>query len=141
MTPEDLAQIAAVVTASEQRTAAAAAASEQRTADVIQTAVTASEQRTAAAVAASEQRTADTIQTAVTASEQRTSAAIQTAKDQTVEAMRDMQTEILRGLEAFARGNFARMHRLETSDADTNARITALEERVLMLETRPRPPQ
>jgi hypothetical protein len=36
--------------------------------------------------------------------------------------------------------NFARMHRLETSDADTNARITALEERVLMLETRPRPP-
>jgi hypothetical protein len=47
----------------------------------------------------------------------------------------------LRGLEAFARGNFARMHRLETSDADTNARITALEERVLMLETRPRPPQ
>jgi hypothetical protein len=37
--------------------------------------------------------------------------------------------------------NFARMHRLETSDADTNARITALEERVLMLETRPRPPR
>jgi hypothetical protein len=28
------------------------------------------------------------------------------------------------------------MHRLETSDADTNARITALEERVLYLETR-----
>jgi hypothetical protein len=51
-----------------------------------------------------------------------------------------MQTEILRGIEGFARGNFARMHRLETSDADTNARITALEERVLYLETR-RPPQ
>ena len=123
----------------------AVTASERRTADVIQTAVTASERRTAdaiqTAVTASEHRTAEAIQTAVTASEQRTGAAIQTAKDQTVEAMRDMQTEILRGLEAFARGNFARMHRLETSDADTNARITALEERVLMLETRPRPPQ
>jgi hypothetical protein len=51
-----------------------------------------------------------------------------------------MQTEILRGIEAFARGNFTRMHRIETSDADTNARIGALEERVLYLETR-RPPQ
>lgn len=59
----------------------------------------------------------------------------------TIEAMRDMQTEILKGIEAFARGNFARMHRLETSDTATNARIEALEERVLMLETRQRPPQ
>jgi hypothetical protein len=72
----------------------------------------------------------------VAASEERTNARIEGAKDQTVEAMRDMQTEILKGLEAFARGNFARMHRIETSDADTNARITALEERVLLLETR-----
>ena len=30
-----------------------------------------------------------------------------------IEQMRDMQTEIIRGLEAFARGNFARMHNLE----------------------------
>ena len=59
------------------------------------------------------------------------------------ETMRDMQTEILRGLESFARGNFARMHRLETrqqaSQDVENAiveRINALEERVLALETR-----
>lgn len=81
----------------------------------------------------------------VAAAEQRTDARIETAienaKGQTIEAMRDVQTEILKGLEAFARGNFARMHRIESSDADTNARITALEERVLMLETRQRPPQ
>jgi hypothetical protein len=51
-----------------------------------------------------------------------------------------VQTEILRGIEAFARGNFSRMHRIETSDTDTNTRIGALEERVLYLETR-RPPQ
>lgn len=37
-----------------------------------------------------------------------------------LEGMRDMQTEILRGLERFARGNYARMHRLESSDVDLN---------------------
>jgi hypothetical protein len=63
------------------------------------------------------------------------------AEQRTIEAMRDMQTEILKGIEAFARGNFARMHRLETSDAATTERLAALEERVLMLETRQRPPQ
>jgi len=66
---------------------------------------------------------------------------VNTAKADTIEAMRDMQTEILKGIEAFARGNFARMHRIEVSDNATNARIEALEERVLMLETRQRPPQ
>jgi len=39
-----------------------------------------------------------------------------------MEAMRDMQTELLRGMERFARGNFSRMHRLETSDNDLNER-------------------
>ncbi len=48
-----------------------------------------------------------------------------------------MQTEILRGFERFARGNFARVHRLETSDTATNERLAALEERVLALETHP----
>jgi hypothetical protein len=59
---------------------------------------------------------------------------------QLLEAMRDMQTEILRGIERFARGNFARMHRLEVSDQDLSERINALEERVLSLETRPPQP-
>ena len=55
----------------------------------------------------------------------------------TLETMRKMQTEILRGLERFARGNFARMHRLEVSDNDLNERLNALEERVTAIETRP----
>ena len=54
-----------------------------------------------------------------------------------MEAMRDMQTELLRGMERFARGNFSRMHRLETSDNDLNERINVLEERITALETRP----
>lgn len=110
MTPDDAEQITAIVAAAEQRTAEAIAATEQRTTEAI------------ADLAA------------------RTDATITAAKDQTVEAVRDMQTEMLRGIEAFARGNFARLHRIETSDADTNTRISALEERVLYLETR-RPPQ
>jgi len=76
----------------------------------------------------------------VDAAENRTNSRIEAAKDQTIEAMRAMQTERLKGLDAFARGNFARMHRLEASDTATNARIEALEQRVLMLETRQRPP-
>jgi hypothetical protein len=83
----------------------------------------------AAKIGASEERTLEAIAIQIGASEERT-----------LEAARAMQSEILRGLEAFARGNFARMHRIETSDADSNIRITALEERVLYLETR-RPPQ
>ncbi len=63
------------------------------------------------------------------------------AEGRTIEAMRDMQTEILKGIEAFARGNFARMRRLETSDSATTERLAAIEDRLLMLETRQRPPQ
>ena len=81
------------------------------------------------ALTANVENTAKSLLTAITQAEQRSN-----------EAARDMQTEILRGIEAFARGNFTRMHRIETSDADTNARIGALEERVLYLETR-RPAQ
>jgi hypothetical protein len=70
--------------------------------------------------------------------------AIATAKRETVEelteVMRDMQTEILKGLQAFAKGNFARFNSLESNQTDLNIRMAALEERVMYLETR-RPPQ
>jgi hypothetical protein len=95
----------------------------------ITTAIAASEQRTSAAIGAA-------IGAAIAASEQRT-------VDRLTEVMRDMQTEILTGLQAFARGNFTRFKTLEarvqTTDSnvlDNNARIAALEERVLYLETR-----
>ena len=70
--------------------------------------------------------------------------AIATAKRETVEelteVMRDMQTEILKGLQAFAKGNFTRFHTVESTQSDINIRMAALEERVMYLETR-RPPQ
>ncbi|MGC9945634.1 MAG: hypothetical protein ABSF64_04500 [Bryobacteraceae bacterium] len=70
-------------------------------------------------------------------SEARTLETIRDSEARTLETMRDMQTEILRGLERFARGNFARMHRLEVSDNDLNERMNALEERITAIETRP----
>jgi hypothetical protein len=60
--------------------------------------------------------------------------------DRLTEVMRDMQTEILTGLQAFAKGNFARFNSLESNQTDINIRLAALEERVMYLETR-RPPQ
>ena len=60
--------------------------------------------------------------------------------DRLTEVMRDMQTEILNGLQAFARGNFARFNSIESHQSDINIRLAAIEERVMYLETR-RPPQ
>jgi hypothetical protein len=94
------------------------------------------------------------LNTAVAASEQRITAAITEAiaasEARAAERARDLQTEILKGLESFARGNFARFHSVETRSlaveartqatdsnvVDINTRIAALEERVLYLETR-----
>jgi hypothetical protein len=78
--------------------------------------------------------TVSNLAAAIAEAEQRSIAASIAAEQRATERARDMQTEIVRGIEAFARGNFSRMHRLETSDT------AALEERVLYLETR-RPPQ
>jgi hypothetical protein len=69
--------------------------------------------------------------------------ALQATRDEIIEAVRDMQTETLRGLERFARGNFSRFHTIETTQADVNTRLGLLEERVLAVELRvpPQPPQ
>jgi len=68
-------------------------------------------------------------------------AAEQRIKEHATETARDLQTGILRGLEAFARGNFARLHAIESGQSDIAIRVTALEERVLYLETRRNPQQ
>jgi hypothetical protein len=73
------------------------------------------------------------VTTAIAAAEER-------IVDRLTEVMRDMQTEILTGLQAFAKGNFARFNSLESHQTDINIRLAALEERVMYLETR-RPPQ
>jgi hypothetical protein len=145
VTPEDIAQITAIVaTAKDEVTAVVTSAKDETIEQVTAIVATAKDQtidQVTAIVATSKDEVAAVVTSAKDQTVEQVTAIVATAKDQTIEAMRDMQTEILRGIEAFARGNFARMHRIETSDADTNARITALEERVLMLETRQRPSQ
>ena len=54
------------------------------------------------------------VTTAVAAAEQRITAAITAAEERAGERARDLQTEILRGLEAFAKGNFTRFHTVES---------------------------
>ena len=82
---------------------------------------------------ATQRDVATAITTAIAAAEER-------IVDRLTEVMRDMQTEILTGLQAFARGNFTRFHTVETTQTDIGIRMAALEERVMYLETR-RPPQ
>ncbi len=60
--------------------------------------------------------------------------------DALTEVLRDVQAEILKGLQAVAEDSFARFRSLESNQADINIRMAALEERVLYLETR-RPTQ
>ena len=83
------------------------------------------------------------IQAALESSKAHTDASIGALRDKLTEKMRDMQTEMLRGLEKFARGNFSRFHTLETTQADVNTRLGLLEERLLAVEIRvpPQPPR
>jgi hypothetical protein len=69
--------------------------------------------------------------------------ALHAMKDEIIEAVRDMQTEMLRGLERFSRGNFSRFHTIETTQADVNTRLGLVEERLLAVELRipPQPPR
>jgi ribosomal protein S10 len=84
-------------------------------------------------IAAAQRQTVDQLRGEIAAARQQT-------VEQLTETMRDMQSEILRGFETFARGNFVRLHTLESNQADVNLRLAVIEERLLNLETR-RPPQ
>lgn len=78
-------------------------------------------------------------QAAVASGKAHTDGPIPTFRD----ATRDMQTEMLRGLERFSRGNFSRFHTIETTQADVNTRLGLVEERLLAVELRipPQPPR
>jgi hypothetical protein len=58
------------------------------------------------------------VATAIAAAEER-------IVDRLTEVMREMQTEMLTGLQAFARGNFTRFHTVESTQTDLNIRMAA----------------
>ncbi len=60
-----------------------------------------------------------------------------TLREDLVEAIRDAQTELLRAFHGYATSVAARISVGEAHDAAFAARLSALEDRVLALETRP----
>ncbi len=59
-------------------------------------------------------------------------------EDRLVERMRDMQTELLRGFEAFSAGQVLRLRKVEADqsnlDASLSGRVDVLEKRMMQIE-------
>ncbi len=55
-----------------------------------------------------------------------------------MEFMRQIETNLLTSFHSYAKGQYARMHTLETVEQELRIRMETLEDRVLTLETRPR---
>ena len=74
----------------------------------------------------------------VAASEHRLTAAAKAMEDRLIEAMRGMQTELLRGFEAFAQGQTIRLHKLEVDqsnlDTSLSGRVRIVEDRLHQIE-------
>ena len=68
-------------------------------------------------------------------------AAIQAAEDRSQDSARGIETNLLTAFHGHAKGQTARLHTAELTTHDMGIRIAALEERVLNIETRQRPPQ
>ena len=68
-------------------------------------------------------------------------AEIQAAEDRAQEFARGIETNLLTAFHGHAKGQTARLHTAEVTTHDMGIRIAALEERVLNIETRQRPPQ
>ena len=62
--------------------------------------------------------------------------AIRTQKDELVDAMRQIETNLLTEFHRYAKGQNARIHNVEVGETDMKLRLSALEDRVLALETR-----
>jgi hypothetical protein len=56
--------------------------------------------------------------------------------EQTLEVSRNMETSLLTAFHSYAKGNAARLVKMEGADVSSDLRLNALEERVLALETR-----
>jgi hypothetical protein len=62
--------------------------------------------------------------------------AISAAEARSQEFARNIETNLLTAFQSYAKGQGARLHTTETAAQDMAIRITALEERVLNIETR-----
>jgi hypothetical protein len=86
-------------------------------------------------------RAVESIATAIQTSAAELRAEIQAAEDRAQEFARGIETNLLTAFHGHAKGQTARLHTAELTTHDMGIRIAALEERVLNIETRQRPPQ
>jgi hypothetical protein len=61
-----------------------------------------------------------------------------THDERLMEFMRQVETNLLTAFHSYAKGQYARLHTMETIDQELRIRMETLEDRVLSLETRPR---
>ena len=73
---------------------------------------------------------------ALGAVEQRIDAFEHQFRDEMLEAMRHIETSMLTAFHGYAKGNAARLVKIEASDVSADLRLNAIEDRVLALETR-----
>ena len=85
-------------------------------------------------------RAIESITAAIEATAAATRAEIQAAEERAQEFARSLETNLLTAFHGHAKGQTARLHTAEVTAQDLATRISALEERVLNIETR-RPPQ
>ena len=62
-------------------------------------------------------------------------AEINASEDRLTEHMRQIETNLLTGFHRYAKGQNARLHNVEVGESDMKLRLSALEDRVLALET------
>jgi len=65
-----------------------------------------------------------------------TKVALDAAKDDLMAGMRQIETNLLTEFHRYAKGQNARIHNVEVGETDMKLRLSALEDRVLALETR-----
>jgi hypothetical protein len=61
----------------------------------------------------------------------------ETLRDELMEFSRQIETNMLSAFHGYAKGQQARFHTIEITEADFKLRLAAVEERILALETRP----
>jgi hypothetical protein len=86
-------------------------------------------------------RAVETITAAIQTGAGQLRAEIQAAEDRAQKFAREIETNLLTAFHGHAKGQTARLHTAELTTHDMGIRIAALEERVLNIETRQRPPQ
>jgi hypothetical protein len=76
------------------------------------------------------------LQASITATRDELRTEIHASEDRLTDGMRQIETNLLTEFHRYAKGQNARLHNVEVGESDMKFRLSALEDRVLSLETR-----